>query len=167
MGKQGSLLAMINSIKDDDFDFIFQKNWKFVAKKTFEQMCKHQLKSLYVGYGLDFHSKLFVGDAEHIYAYSIAFAFGNGKRLLEFPKDRYNLHARRTMVDVNELDYEDELLVLHSMFYTNSPITLMKNRYGICGSSIAPASLLDAVNKVGLTTEELLIQYDLSLAGDL
>ena len=158
---------MMNLIENPEYDNILKKNWKVAAKKILERMCRHQIKSLYVGYGLHLHDKVFVGDAEHIYACNLAFSFGKDRRLVMLDKDRYNLHARRTMVDVNELDYEDEQLVLYNMFYTNSPITLMKNRYGICGSSIAPASLLDAVNKVGLTVEELLIQYDLSLAGDL
>lgn len=50
---------------------------------------------------------------------------------------------------------------------TNATKSLMKKKYDARGSSIALASLLDAVNKVGLTVEELLIQYDLSLAEDL
>ena len=152
----------MNSVLDDStIDSILQQNWKYIAKRILEQMCKHPIKTLYIGEDLNFHRSNFVGDAEHIYACNIAFSFGNALRGMCLDEKKYNLTPRRTMVDVNELDLDDGRFAMHNMFYTGNPISLKKNRYGMNGASITPHSMIDAINQVHLTTEELLINCDL------
>ena len=152
----------MNSMLDDSIiDSILQQKWKYATKRILEQMCKHPIKTLYVGEGLNFQRTNFVGDAEHIYLCSIAFSFGNALKLMHLDEKKYNLTPRRTMVDVNELDLDDSRFAVHEMFYTGNPISLKKNRYGIDGASITPHSMIDAANQVHLNVEELLINCDL------
>ena len=149
--------------RPDDFtiDSILQQNWKYVAKRILEQMCKHPIKTLHIGEGLSFQRSNFVGDAEHIYACNIAFSFGNTLRGLYLDKKKYNLTPRYAMVDANELDLDDSKFAIYDMFYTGNPISLKKNRYGMNGASITPHSMIDAINQVNLSVEELLINCDL------
>ena len=154
----------MNSRPDDStIDSILQQNWKYVTKRILEQMCKHPIKTLHIGKGLRFQRVNFVGDAEHIYKCNIAFSFGNALRGrgMCFDKNKYNLTPKRAMVDANELDLDDSKFAVHEMFYTGNPISLKKNRYGMNGTSIAPHSMIDAVNQVHLSVEELLINCDL------
>ena len=152
---------MSSRSNDSTIDSILQQNWKYVTKRILEQMCKHPIKTLHIGEGLNFQRTNFVGDAEHIYLCSIAFSFGNALKLMHLDEKKYNLTPRRTMVDVNELDLDDSRFAVHEMFYTGNPISLKKNRYGIDGASITPHSMIDAVNQVHLSVEELLINCDL------
>ena len=154
---------MSNLIEREELDNALRKNWKFVTKKILEKMCKQEMKALYVGRGLSMYQRVFIGDAEHIYACSLAFSFGKDNRLVSLDSYRYNLNVRRTMVDINELDYDDEQLIVYSMFYTNSPIKLEKSRFGMPGATITPNSIIDASEKVGFSAEELLICSDLTI----
>ena len=154
----------MNSMLDDStIDSILQQNWKYVTKRILEQMCKHPIKTLHIGEGLNLQRANFVGDSENIFACSIAFSFGNALRGrgMCFDKNKYNLTPKRAMVDANELDLDDSKFAVHEMFYTGNPISLKKNRYGMNGTSIAPHSMIDAVNQVHLSVEELLINCDL------
>ena len=151
----------MNSMLDDStIDSILQKNWKYVTKRILEQMCKHPIKTLHIGEDLSLGAN-FVGDAEHIYACSIAFSFGNEIKLMRLDKKKYNLTPRRKMVDANELDLDDSKFAVHEMFYTGNPISLKKNRHGLNGASITPYSMIDAVSQAHLIVEELLINCDL------
>ena len=151
----------MNSMLDDStIDSILQKNWKYVTKRILEQMCKHPIKTLHIGEDLSLGAN-FVGDAEHIYACSIAFSFGNEIKLMRLDKKKYNLTPRRKMVDANELDLDDSKFAVHEMFYTGNPISLKKNRHGLNGASITPYSMIDAVSQAHLSVEELLINCDL------
>ena len=152
----------MNSMLDDStIDSILQRNWKYVTKRILEQMCKHPIKTLHIGEGLSFQRSNFIGDAEHIYACNIAFSFGNALRGLYLDKKKYNLTPRYAMVDANELDFDDSKFAMYDMFYTGNPISLKKNRYGMNGASITPHSMIDAINQVNLSVEELLINCDL------
>ena len=152
----------MNSRPDDStIDSILQQNWKYVTKSILEQMCKHPIKTLHIGKGLRFQRVNFVGDAEHIYKCNIAFSFGNELRGLCLDKKKYNLTPRYAMINANELDLDDSKFVMYDMFYTGNPISLKKNRYGMNGASITPHSMIDAVDKVHLNAEELLIDCDL------
>lgn len=151
---------MSSMSNDSTIDSILQQNWKYVTKRILEQMCKHPIKTLHIGEDLSLGAN-FVGDAEHIYACSIAFSFGNEIKLMRLDKKKYNLTPRRKMVDANELDLDDSKFAVHEMFYTGNPISLKKNRYGMRGASIAPHSMIDAVNQAHLSVEELLINCDL------
>ena len=151
----------MNSRPDDStIDSILQQNWKYVTKKILEQMCKHPIKTLYIGESLSLRANL-VGDAENIYACSIAFSFGNELKLMCLDKKKYNITTRREMIDANELDLDDSKFAMYDMFYTGNPISLKKNRYGLNGASITPHSMIDAVDQVHLNAEELLIDCDL------
>ena len=149
---------MSSMLDDSTIDSILQQNWKYVTKRILEQMCNHPIKTLHIGEDLSLGAN-FVGDAEHIYACSIAFSFGN--ELMRLDKKKYNLTPRRKMVDANELDLDDSKFAIHEMFYTGNKISLKKNRYGIRCASIAPHSMIDAVNQANLNAEELLIDCDL------
>ena len=151
---------MSSRSNDSTIDSILQQNWKYVTKRILEQMCKHPIKTLHIGEDLSLGAN-FVGDAEHIYACSIAFSFGNEIKLMRLDKKKYNLTPRRKMVDANELDLDDSKFAMYDMFYTGNPISLKKNRYGMNGASITPHSMIDAVDQVHLNAEELLIDCDL------
>lgn len=152
----------MNSMLDDStIDSILQQNWKYAAKRILEQMCKHPIKTLHIGEGLNFQRANFVGDSENIFACSIAFSFGNKPREMRLDEKKYNITLRHAMVDVNELDLDDSKFVMHEMFYTGNPISLKKNRCGMPGASITPHSMIDAVDQVHLNAEELLIDCDL------
>ena len=152
---------MNSRLDDSTIDSILQQNWKYVTKRILEQICKHPIKTLHIGEYRSFQRANFVGDAEHIYACSIAFSFGNELREMCLDEKKYNLTPRHAMVDVNELDLDDSRFTVHEMFYTGNPISLKKNRYGMPGASITPHSMIDAVNQVHLSVEELLIDCDL------
>ena len=152
---------MSSRSNDSTIDSILQQNWKYVTKRILEQMYKHPIKTLHIGEGLNFQRANFVGDSENIFACSIAFSFGNALRGLCLDKKKYNLTARRAMIDANELDLDDSKFAMYDMFYTGNPISLKKNRYGMNGASITPHSMIDAVNQVHLSVEELLIDCDL------
>ena len=152
---------MNSGLDDSTIDSILQQNWKYVAKRILEQMCKHPIKTLHIGEGLNFQRSNFVGDAEHIYACNIAFSFGNALRGLCLDKKKYNLTPKHAMIDANKLDLDDSKLAMYNMFYTGNPISLKKNRYGMNGASITPHSMIDAIDQVHLNAEELLIDCDL------
>ena len=151
---------MSSRSNDSTIDSILQQNWKYVTKRILEQMCKHPIKTLHIGEDLSLGAN-FVGDAEHIYACSIAFSFGNEIKLMRLDKKKYNLTPRRKMVDANELDLDDSKFAMYDMFYTGNPISLKKNRHGLNGASITPYSMIDAVSQAHLSVEELLINCDL------
>ena len=151
---------MSSRSNDSTIDSILQQNWKYVTKRILEQMCKHPIKTLHIGEDLSLGAN-FVGDAEHIYACSIAFSFGNEIKLMRLDKKKYNLTPRRKMVDANELDLDYSKFAVHEMFYTGNPISLKKNRHGLNGASITPYSMIDAVSQAHLSVEELLINCDL------
>ena len=161
---------MMNSQGIDDvdadlhIDAILQKNWRFAAKKILEKMCKHEIRVLHIGRGLALHPQAFIGDAEYIFACSIAFKFGPDNNLFCLDQCKYSLTNRRTMVDVYELNHNDEQFAMYSLFYTGQPIVLSKNKYGMNGASIAPRSILDATRQVGISAEELLVHCDLVCA---
>lgn len=154
---------MSNLIEKEELDNALRNNWKFVTKKILEKMCRRKMKALYVGRGLSMHPRMFIGDAEHIYTCSLAFSFGKDNRLVSLDSRKYNLNVRRTMVGINELDYDDEHLIVYSMFYTNSPIRLEKSKFGITGATITPNSIIDASEKAGFSVEEFLICTDLMI----
>ena len=151
---------MNSRLDDSTIDSILQQNWKYVAKRILEQMCKHPIKTLHIGESLSLRANL-VGDSENIYVCNIAFSFGNALRGLCLDKKKYNLTPKHAMIDANKLDLDDSKLAMYNMFYTGNPISLKKNRYGMNGASITPHSMIDAIDQVHLNAEELLINCDL------
>ena len=139
---------MSSRSNDSTIDSILQQNWKYVTKRILEQMCKHPIKTLHIGEGLNFQRANFVGDSENIFACSIAFSFGNALRWLCLDKNKFNLTPKHVMIDANELDLDDSKFAMHDMFYTGNPISLKKNRYGMNGAYINTYSMIDAVNQV-------------------
>ena len=152
---------MNSRLDDSTIDSILQQNWKYVAKRILEQMCKHPIKTLHIGEGPSFQRSNFVGDSENIFSCNIVFSFGNLLRGLCLDKKKYNLTPRHAMIDANELDLDDSKFVMYDMFYIGNPISLKKNRYGMDRASITPHSMIEAVDQVHLNAEELSIDCDL------
>lgn len=148
-------------------DAALQRCWKLAAKKILDKVCGHKIESMRVGYGLDvgyglgFYNSAVIGDAENIYMCNVAFSFGEVRRIVIEPV-RHNMSKLHAMIDVDELAENESNSVMRALFYSSRPIELMKNRYGAIGKSIAPNSILDALETVGLCAEELLVQSDLS-----
>lgn len=154
-------------------DAALQRCWKLAAKKILDKVCGHKIESMHVGYGLDvgyglgfrnglgFYNSAVIGDAENIYMCNVAFSFGEVRRIVIEPV-RHNMSKLHAMIDVDELAENESNSVMRALFYSSRPIELVKNRYGAIGKSIAPNSILDALETVGLCAEELLVQSDLS-----